>query len=208
MTNEGIGESDNSTMIVVMIIGAIGIGGASVWMIARPRLITPDRDTRRYWQERATRNHPINPCQTGNSWCEMSKVEPQYNRYEIKSLDVLALANLIDSPRAQYEASNEVLKLLNRELIMTRNDLEWEKLRGRMKDVARMLLYEVSNWLAYQSAIYFIAFYANIEGSEVEFEFTLYQCPLNSWLQEVNWTAKLTDTRKLPINTLTNTINT
>jgi len=201
-------EGDITPYIVVGIV-AVVMGGGTIW-VWRHRMgrVGIDANTRRYWQDHATTERPFDPCQANASWCQMTKVEPQYHRYTFEKIEVLALATIKDPPRDAHELSHDILKRLNSELIFTRTALEWDKLYWRMTDVSRMILHEVATWLMYQRGVYHIAFYGYLEGSEVEFEFTLYHCDMTHWLSEASWSASLSEKRKMPIVTITNSIGT
>lgn len=201
-------EGDMTPYIVGGIV-AIVAGGGVIW-VWRHRVggVGIDANTRRYWQDHATTERPLDPCKPNTSWCQMTKVEPQYHRYEFEKVEILALATIKDPPRDVHELSHDIIKRLNSELIFTRTALEWDKLYWRMTEVSRMILHEVANWLMYQRGVHYIGFNGYIEGSDVEFEFTLYHCDITHWLHEASWTASLSDKRKMPIITIPNTIGT
>jgi hypothetical protein len=199
--------SEESSLNYFIILGAVlaftFFGTLFMFKKLRPPAITDEIYLHRQWEDQAKKDIPNKPCTSGNRYCRIEKIEPQYQLYEVKSLALTLLSHGLDTPVAQRKYTGNILEEINKELHFSGTKLEWEKLRRRMAQIAHALLDDLDNWLEAKSEIETIGFHGKIEGSEVEVEFTLYRCTGTSkWEKETSWTSTITDKRSLPIATL------
>lgn len=202
------GESSGTAVTLGAGAALVGLGALVIGM--RPRVsIKPnlDPDIRQQWEDNAHPEAPNVPCQVGAYWCRMTKVEPQYHRYQATQLRVVGIENFQSRPRETHELSDGLLQRLNHELFMLRTPSAREGLYDRLIFMARAIWDEV-RWLTEIKGVEYLSFQVGIAGSEIDFEFTLYQCNGVEWVAQTSWTTTLSDNRDMNLGSLPNAINT
>ena len=191
----------------LLIVAGTGIVVAAC-ALAIPHLIKSKR--REEWQQKAKKQKPELPGRDGELYCYKRRVEASaelnFSMYRVERLLVIPRGSTDDNEDVKVTIDNDVVGKLNQAVAASCLTEGRERLKDFLIPTTEVLLRTMGELLEGRNGGEDISVVAQLAGSKVEFEFTLYRCKKEGtagvWEKEDSWKARVEDKREEPITTL------